>query len=79
MLSDVRVVGVGVDDHVCERRMTLVAHEHLGLWPRLGHDRCVALDVGDLAAGEDHGDRQAQAVGPQMSYGDTVRNPLLCD
>ena len=53
--------GVGV--------VALVAHEHLGLWPRLGHDRCVALDVGDLAAGEDHGDRQAQAVGPQMDLG----------
>ena len=53
--------GVGV--------IALVTQEHLGLWPGLGHDRRVALDVGDLAAGEDHGDRQAQAVGPQMNLG----------
>ena len=53
--------GVGV--------VALVAHEHLGLGSRLGHDRRVSLDVGDLAAGQDHRDRQAQAVGPQMDLG----------
>ena len=49
--------------------VALVAHEHLGLGSRLGHDRGVAFDVGDLAASEDHRDRQAQAVGPQMDLG----------
>lgn len=53
--------GVGV--------IAFVPHEHPGLRPRIGHDRCIALDVGDLAAGEDHRDRQAQAIGPQMDLG----------
>ena len=72
-------IALGRDDRgdaailqVCEDGVgvvALVAHEHLGLRPRLGHDRRLALDVGDLAAGEDHRDRQAQAVGPQMDLG----------
>jgi len=53
--------GVGV--------VPLVAEQHFRLWPRLGHDRTVALHVGDFAAGQDDGDRQAQAVGPQMDLG----------
>lgn len=53
--------GVGV--------VTLVAEQDLGRGARLGHDRTVALDVGNLAAGQNHRDRQAQAVGPQMDLG----------
>jgi len=49
--------------------VAFVAEQNLGLWPRLGHDRRVALNVGDLAAGQDHGDRQTQAVAPQMDLG----------
>jgi hypothetical protein len=40
--------GVGV--------VAFVAQKHLRLRSGLGHDRSVALDVGDLAAGEDHRD-----------------------
>lgn len=46
-----------------------VAHAHPGLGPRLGRQLGVALDVGDLAAGQDHRDGQAPAVGPQMVLG----------
>ena len=53
--------GVGV--------VALVAEHHLWFGPRLGHDRVVALDVAGLAAGQDHRDRQAQAVGPQVDLG----------
>ena len=53
--------GVGV--------VAFVAEQNLGLGSRLGHDRGIAFDVGDLSAGENHGDRQAQAVGPQMDLG----------
>ena len=49
--------------------VALVAQQHLGLRAGLGHDRRVALDVGDLAAGEDHRDGQTQAVGLQMDLG----------
>jgi hypothetical protein len=53
--------GVGV--------VTLVAHEHLRLGAGLGHQRGVTPDVGSLAAGQDDGDGQAQAVGSQMDLG----------
>ena len=49
--------------------VAFVAEQDLGLRSRLGHDRRVALHVADLAAGQDHGDRQAQAVAPQMDLG----------
>ena len=51
------------------RIVTLVAEQDLGFWSRLGHDWRVALDVRDLAAGQDHSDRQTQAVAPQMDLG----------
>jgi hypothetical protein len=60
-LLEVGEDGVGV--------VALVSHERFGLRPRLGHERGVAFDVGDLTAGQDHRDRQAQAVGPQMDLG----------
>ena len=53
--------GVGV--------VALVAEQDLRGWPRFVHDRAIAPDVGSLAAGQDRGDRQAQAVGPQMDLG----------
>ena len=64
-------VGLEVgEDGVCV--VALVDDQHFRFRPRLGHDRCVALDVGDLAAGEDHRDRKAQAVAPQMDLGRKV-------
>jgi len=54
-------------DGVCV--VALVAHEHLRLRSRLGHDRAISPDVRDFAAGQDHRDRQAQAVAPQMDLG----------
>ncbi len=53
--------GVGV--------VSLIAKQHLGLGSGLGHDGRVASDVGDLATGQNHGDRQAQPVAPQMDLG----------
>ena len=53
--------GVGV--------VALVAQEHLGFGAGLVHDRPIAPDVGDFAAGEDRRDREAQAVCPQMDLG----------
>ena len=37
--------------------VALVAEQDLGRWPRFIHHRAVAPDVGNLAAGQDHGDR----------------------
>ena len=53
--------GVGV--------VALVAHEHPGDGAWLGHERGVAPNIGGLAAGQDNGDGQAQAVGSQMDLG----------
>ena len=62
--SDAAILQVSEDGVVA-----FVAHEHVWRRPRLGHDRRMVLDVGDLAAGEDHRDRQALAVGPPMDLG----------
>jgi hypothetical protein len=56
--------GVGV--------VALVCKENLGLWSWLGHDRCTAFDVAELAASQHNGDGQAQTVGPQMDLGREV-------
>ena len=46
-----------------------VGEHHLRRRPILGHQRLVALHVIGLAAGQDDGHRQAQAVGPQVDLG----------
>ena len=38
-------------------------------WAWLGEERGVAPNIGGLAAGQDNGDGQAQAVGSQMDLG----------
>ena len=53
--------GVGV--------VAFVGEHDLWLRAGLGHDRRIAFDVGDPAAGQNHRDRQAQAVAPQMDLG----------
>jgi len=53
--------GVGV--------IALVAEHDLRLGSWLVHDRAVSLYIGDLATSQNHRDRQAQAVAPQMDLG----------
>jgi len=49
--------------------VALVAQERLGRGARRGHPRGVTPDVRALAAGQDDGDGQAQAVGSRMDLG----------
>jgi hypothetical protein len=48
--------------------IAIVAEQHPwnGAW--FGHDRRVALDVVDLSAGQNHGDRQTQAIASQVDF-----------
>lgn len=64
--GDAPGVEIGEDDVGV---VALVAKQHLGSGAGLGHERAVSLHVGHFAAGQDHRDREAKAIAPQVDLG----------
>jgi len=62
------VLGLEVDQDTVGI-VTLVPEQHLRDRARLGHDGSVALDVVDLATGENDRDGEAQAIASQVDFG----------